>query len=345
MAHEPTASPSTREGTTEAQGLVETLLTQLRALGTGEESSRFFPNGIQSIDLEVGLQGTERRIALKVTGGFIPGGSVVGVAEVAEEEEDAFELFFNTEGHHVIAAIAKRDLESRFPDAWQRVQEILDAGDRTVEEAATFPDDIRSQHPETKPFHFIDIPFEDGGPVNPPLPGPPHVLSKIDEFTDFLRGGAGTDQEKVDALSWLFHLFGDVHQPLHCIEHISELHPGGDRGGNSFKLKGRAKNLHSLWDSSVNVSSPKDQDELVEEIMQEHSRESLDSDLQITDSEKWARASYNLAKRSAYSLEENPQNPPKPPASYLRNMEKIGHRQAALGGYRLSDRLLNLFGS
>ena len=41
---------------------------------------------------------------------------------------------------------------------------------------ATFPDDIRAQQPQTKPFHFIDIPLEEGGAVNPPLPASPHVL-------------------------------------------------------------------------------------------------------------------------------------------------------------------------
>lgn len=343
MENEPAGSPSTREGTTtEAQGILETVLTQLRALGTGEESSRFFPNGIHSVDLEVRLQDTERRVALKVAGPSVSGGAILTTAAVVEEEE--FQVLFNTEGHHVIALLAMRDLEARSPTARQRVQEILDEVDRTVLEAATFPDDIRNEHPETKPFHFIDIPFEDGGPVNPPLPSSPNVLSAIDEFTAILRGGTGSAQDNADALSWLFHLFGDIHQPLHCIEHISELHPGGDRGGNSFKLSGRARNLHSLWDSSVNVLSSMGEDEVVTAVMQEHSRESLNSDLQVTESEKWARASFNLAKRHAYALEENPQNPPRPSTSYLRNMEKIGRRQAALGGYRLSDRLVDLFG-
>ena len=244
----------------------------------------------------------------------------------------------------MIALLAMEDLQTNSATALQRVQRILEDGDRSVREAATFPDDIRAQQPQTKPFHFIDIPLEEGGAVNPPLPASPHVLSKIEDFSDFLRSGGGSTEEKVDALSWMFHLFGDVHQPMHCIERISELHPGGDRGGNSFRLRGRARNLHSLWDSSVNVLADLGEEELVQSILQEHSRESLASDIGVTDTEKWARASFNLAKRHAYSLEENPQNPPKPSTSYLRNMEKIGRRQAALGGYRLSDRLKEIFG-
>jgi len=198
---------------------------------------------------------------------------------------------------------------------------------------------IRNSQPLTKPFHFIDIPFKDGGAANPPLPQAPHVLSQIKERSDFFTNGGGTAQENVDALSWLIHMFGDVHQPLHCIEHISSLHPTGDRGGNSFRLKGSAQNLHHIWDSSVSPFQSADEDELALEIAAEHSRASLAADLQITDPEKWARASFRLAKQNAYTIAENPQTPPKPSMTYLKKMEKIGRRQAALAAYRLADRL------
>lgn len=328
-----------------ARDLLDSAFGRLRELGSGDEPSRLFPNGVASVDLEITLGSQEKsgfHLGLKIAGA--PANTEQAVFTVVEAEDDEVSVLFNTEGHHVIALVAMLDLETNSATALQRVQEILEEGDRTVLEAATFPDDIRDQQPQTKPFHYIDIPLKEGGAVNPPLPAPPHVLSKIEDFTEFLKSGGGSAQEKVDALSWIFHMFGDVHQPLHCIERISELHPGGDRGGNSFRLRGRARNLHSLWDSSVNVLASIGEEDLANEILQEHSRDSLATDLAVTDTEKWARASFNLAKRHAYALEENPQNPPKPPMSYLRNMEKIGHRQAALGGYRLSDRLKEIFG-
>jgi hypothetical protein len=226
----------------------------------------------------------------------------------------------------------------------KKVQKILDDGGRSLLEAATFPDDIRRTHPETKPFHFVDIEFEDGGPVTPPLPPAPHVISKIAEFTKALDPKRkGSAQDKVDALSWLIHLFGDVHQPLHCIDHISTLHPAGDRGGNSFLLKGGVRNLHSLWDSSVNFTN-QDEQTLAPSIMQEHSRQALANDLQVTDVERWARASFELARKFAYGpLHENPAAPPKPSVAYLKKAEEIGRQQAALAGYRLSDRLQQIF--
>jgi hypothetical protein len=258
---------------------------------------------------------------------------------------DSTTVEFNAEGHKVIVLITKRDLEANHPAVAQKVQALLDAGNRTWEEAAVFPDVIRNQQPQTKPFHFIDFPFKDGGPANPPLPAPPHVLAKMVDFTNVLKSGTGTTQEKTDALSWVFHLFGDVHQPLHCISHFSTLHPTGDRGGNSFLLKGKAKNLHSAWDSSVNVSEPgKGNDDLAVEIIALHSRASLHTELSEKDTEKWARASFSLAKKDAYSITENPTNPPKLSAAYLKKMEKIGRTQAALAAYRLADRLTEIFG-
>jgi len=61
--------------------------------------------------------------------------------------------------------------------------------------------------------------------------------------------------------------------------------------------------------------------------------------------EKWARASFALAKTVAYApLHENPSNPPMPTAAYLKNAEKTGRRQAALAGYRLANRLKDILG-
>ena len=246
------------------------------------------------------------------------------------------QLEFNSEGHHVVALIAAADLAKNAPEVMEAVQAILDAGERTLIEAATFPDDIRSSQPHTRPFHFISLRFEDGGPINPPLPHGPHVLSKIEDFSNEFVA-TSDPQQKVDALSWLIHLFGDVHQPLHCTERISELHPGGDRGGNSFRLSGRKNNLHSLWDSAVNVSRPFAESELRDQILEQHPRESLEKELTVTEPERWARASHALARKHVYSLEENPERPPRPSGAYIRNMETVGRKQAALAGYRLAN--------
>ena len=338
MVTTPAELMTTNMKVVDAQELLDTAFSKLKELGAGEESLHIFPNGIGSIDLQISSSNDPNEafnLSLRIS--TAAPAAVPQAAPVPDEDETR--ISFNTEGHHVIAIMAFSDLQNRRPGVAEKVQRILDRGDRLLTEAATFPDDIRNAQPETKPFHFIDIPFRDGGTVNPPLPGAPNVLAKLQEFTEFFQNGGGDDQQNVDALSWLIHMFGDVHQPLHCIEHISSLHPGGDRGGNSFRLKGSAKNLHSAWDSSVNVFQAVGEEDLAAQIAQLHTRDSLAVDLQITDTEQWARASFKLAKRHAYSIAEDPANPPKLSTAYLKNMEKIGKRQAALAAYRLADRL------
>lgn len=331
--------PSTQQDT--SVPLLELVFSKLKELNANGKPAELFPQGLSSVEVawSVSQDKQEFRLALKAAEAANETTTLVQ----SEEADDDVQATFNATGHNVIALIAKADLEEKAPGIKAKVDAILNGVNRDWEAAAVFPDQIRNTRPETKPFHFIDIPFKDGGPANPPLPPAPHVLSKLAEYTDFFKQGSGDKTEKGDAVSWLFHLVGDVHLPLHCIQRFSDLHPAGDRGGNSFQLKGKAKNLHAAWDSSVNVSGQIDDADLAAKIMQLHTRASLQKDLAEANTEKWARASFKLAKEQAYTLQENPKNPPKLSTAYIKNMEKIGRRQAALAGYRLSDRLQEIF--
>ena len=53
-------------------------------------------------------------------------------------------------------------------------------------------------------------------------------------------------EEKKQAIKWLVHLVGDLHQPLHVGN-------GKDRGGNDIKVKwfGDDTNLHEVWDEKL----------------------------------------------------------------------------------------------
>jgi S1/P1 nuclease len=54
--------------------------------------------------------------------------------------------------------------------------------------------------------------------------------------------------ERALALSWLLHLVGDAHQPLHGVALFSARRfEMGDRGGNEILLVGRGS-LHQVWD-------------------------------------------------------------------------------------------------
>ncbi|MDA0691719.1 MAG: S1/P1 nuclease [Nitrospinae bacterium] len=72
------------------------------------------------------------------------------------------------------------------------------------------------------------------------------VVEKISEFVHILQGRGHSKKEGREALMYLVHFVGDIHQPLH-------LGNARDRGGNNISLsfKGRRTNLHALWDGGL----------------------------------------------------------------------------------------------
>jgi S1/P1 Nuclease len=44
-------------------------------------------------------------------------------------------------------------------------------------------------------------------------------------------------ERKAIALAWLFHLVGDIHQPLHTAQLFTTEYPQGDRGGNEICVR------------------------------------------------------------------------------------------------------------
>lgn len=77
---------------------------------------------------------------------------------------------------------------------------------------------------------------------------PQAVASNIRIIAD--PGAAAADRAL--ALSWLLHVVGDLHQPLHTVAifGLPEMEVSGDRGGNSICVSGQGQtnNLHWLWD-------------------------------------------------------------------------------------------------
>jgi hypothetical protein len=96
-------------------------------------------------------------------------------------------------------------------------------------------------------WHFIDVPFS---PDQTPLPATPepNAQTQIIAFRAVLASSQPDDLKSYD-LVWLEHLVGDIHQPLHAVDRVTQAHPKGDAGGNFVKLFGNAAwNLHSYWD-------------------------------------------------------------------------------------------------
>ena len=330
-----------------------------------------------SLDLDGGASAARVRVKLSMETDSPREAPAPGTSLVDSVTYPPPEVTFGPKGHGTIAVIAMNDLEARRPDIKAKVDAILakDPQERSdYFTAANWPDRIRPKRPETRPWHYVDIIYDPRRPeVSPALPEAPHAISALVAMSEKLRA-ADDPEEKADALCFVLHLIGDIHQPLHCISRVTPEHPApeGDRGGNLFKLRGQYRNLHSLWDDSVNLSLQDTAEELAVEIVKRYPRESLAREVSKKSPEAWVRAGYALAVERAYKpLEDGDgdalRSPsayqremiaaergsssfdadggaPRPSNTYLRAARDAGQRQAALGGYRLAGWLIDQLG-
>jgi hypothetical protein len=264
-------------------------------------------------------------------------------------------LAWNATGHMVIAAIADRFLT---PDVRTEVARLAQIGATEQNSdpfgAAVWADDVRSGRPESAPWHYINLPFRKDGKPTTGKPAEENVVVAIRRFTAILADKTKPDAERAEALRFLMHFVGDIHQPLHAVSFESDQHPTGDRGGNSYPIlppkgfdgTGRAPSqLHSLWDGGAGLF-PQVRRPLTPETSTLIRRQAdtliatipLDglAERSETDPMKWAQESLEAAKTIAYSVEEGTA----PSEAYIRKGQFLAARRAVLAGYRLAD-LLN----
>jgi hypothetical protein len=112
---------------------------------------------------------------------------------------------------------------------WQaRLQDIpvADHGLVLFMQAARWPDDVRTgDKAQNRPrWHYINFPFKpEGQPTNVQIreqirePEPVNILTAMAENENVAKKESDKERKAV-ALAWLFHLVGDIHQPLHAVQ-------------------------------------------------------------------------------------------------------------------------------
>jgi hypothetical protein len=234
---------------------------------------------------------------------------------------------WNDKGHMVVARLAWRKLKAneraaiiKLLASHPHLDEFLKAkkpANMTQDEwvflrAATWADWVRSGPSQRRAFskperHFVNLPFVDpDSTVKPPSALPKvNVIQSIEEMK--LQATAGGDQVKrAVAITWLLHLVGDIHQPLHCATYYNEDFPEGDRGGTRARVRidGRSVQLHSFWDGllgrDTTLSSISNTVLEIEKMVQGGS-DALKADLAANKTPKsWADEGLELAKKYAY---------------------------------------------
>jgi hypothetical protein len=245
------------------------------------------------------------------------------------------------EGHRVVADIARAHLTK---GARGRVRELLGTDD--LASISTWADEVRNQRPETYGWHFVDIPWNAQGFSEPrdcyrfdekhPEANQDHhncVVDRIEIFERTLANRNASNADRVEALKFLVHFVGDIHQPLHAVAEA--------RGGNDIHVVEfgspecgtRPCNLHFVWDLGLIDHARREEveyDAYLENLI-------IKRDLQKRaggNPEDWANESFHRAHQ--VWLTEGGQVDE---AYYRKNID-IANERLALAGLRLAS-LLN----
>src|SRR5262249_12194527 len=280
----------------------------------------------------------------------------------------AYQVLQQENPHAIERVKAVLEKHPWYPNQWQaRLQDVSVADHSLVlfMQAARWADDIRSNDKQQHRalWHYINWPFKPDGQPPSVKTREPEAVNILTAMMENQRIAANDNdvERKAIALAWLFHLVGDIHQPLHTVQLFTSEYPKGDRGGNEICVRvtqaGRPMDLHRFWDgvitSSQNMTRLRN-DATALMGRQEFQRSQL-TELANGDFESWAKESYEIATKIAYrngGLVGAPRSgnkdcpmvvtAPVLPPGYVVNASRIADRRIILAGYRLVDLLKRL---
>jgi hypothetical protein len=162
-------------------------------------------------------------------------------------------------GHETVAAIAWDRLSE---SAKNQITAILDPNE-TLEDASTWADRIRSDESWDfiKPYHYVET-LPDQSYLDHDHSENGDVVRAIFTYANILKKPVQDRIETRNAIRFLVHFVGDLHQPLHASFTTGAL--AGTHGGNSIKVeflpqvvtnsdkkKKKKWSLHQVWDSKI----------------------------------------------------------------------------------------------
>lgn len=225
-------------------------------------------------------------------------------------------------------------------------------GRRIFLELARWPDDIRRSTHDHPTWHYWSRPIVDV--KSPPSKVPEDVPEGSAREAFALNLSVASDPrasagERAIALCWIFHLVGDMHQPLHAVSQVSKRFPEGDRGGGLQFVRDQVHSepvtLHWYWDDSV--SRDGEPDEAVRratDLMRRLPRaqfKALQPFRSATEFETWAQESHQVATTVAYGPElragDSEATAPELSKRYLDESLQVAEQRLTLAGYRLAE--------
>lgn len=261
-------------------------------------------------------------------------------------------LAWGPDGHRIVGALAQRELTPRVAATVKSL--LRGESEPTLAGVANWADALRQDDPSrfqrTQRWHYGDFPRGDCNYVPArDCPDGDCVIAAIGAERQLLADSRQPRQARVDALKFLVHLVGDIHQPLHAGY-------TDDRGGNRYQISLRTNippqsyardnyidgvqgtNLHAVWDYYILADHGSTADHYADELAARaavHVNAPADEIRIAGTPADWAMESCRIiGNESLYP------NGHKLDARYLKTMRPVAERRLIQAGHRLAA-LLN----
>jgi hypothetical protein len=247
---------------------------------------------------------------------------------------------WGVEGHHIVARIALTRLT---PETQRAVTTILGTEDFVT--ISTWADEVRTARPETYNWHFVDIPYGnatyDAARDCAPTEKGDCVIAEIERARHVLGDTAQPAIQRSEALKYLVHFVGDMHQPLHAIDNH-------DRGGNDVHVSGdtpRPTNLHAMWDTGILQRRGLTENAYAQFLIDELQAHPLPASENRVNVIRWAEDSHRVGAADVYhypefAVDRSPTGNINLDDEYVKRAKADIDRQLQLGGVHLAA-LLN----
>lgn len=267
------------------------------------------------------------------------------------------------DGHQIVAEVAilrlktlkaNKTLKSIFALLKSKPETFMLKKPSTLRAAATWPDDVRGsdEYAFADDLHFVSIVLNKSVDKDKfdrlkqcrksnRIPEGVCVIGALEHYVKVL-GTSNSTKARLEALAFITHFMGDLHQPLHTSEDMDFVfnNKPGDRGGNfrfifylnsaafnssdinsclqapdvcteSFDDERSNRKLHAAWDKyMIRTMMDADSDrETPEEYADDLSGalpanpfDQVFTDMEAGDFVSWAEESHDLAEKNAYAL-------------------------------------------
>jgi hypothetical protein len=255
---------------------------------------------------------------------------------------------WGSKGHSVVAELAERGLS---PNVEAQIRELTYAA--PLRDLASLPDDWRGQETRgerqgnTGALHYGDIPSEfDLFDRARDCPNDQCVVGGIEHYLAILKDRAQPKDKRREALIFVVHFVGDIHQPFHAAGGMVKDDVTGqmvsDQGGNKVKVRylGVETNLHSVWDSMLIEWGPDTVDAMVDRLLKYEMRGRSVAELQTGSVIDWINESHYAATHFGYDIGNG-----RIGADYAQRNIGIVYERLLRGGLRLRKMLEDTLGA